>query len=118
MLQIGAALLFYKSRQKLLQIGAASLLQTGASIVTNWDSYYNRYYKLGQLLQIGVGITNQGNYYKLGHNTILIRRIKVLLSTESIKSWLIALNITGTGNTSWSKDVVIRNSREYNIPNF
>ena len=47
MLQIRAALLYYKLGQTLLQIGAASLLQIGASVVTHWDSYY----KLGQLLQ-------------------------------------------------------------------
>ena len=75
MLQIGAALFYYKLGQKLLQIGAVSwlqikqvLLQIGAAItklgqpllqnravvtigakcITNWG----RYYKLGQLLQI------------------------------------------------------------------
>ena len=37
---------YYKSGQPLLQIGAA---------ITNWDKLY---YKLGQLLQIGVIITN------------------------------------------------------------
>ena len=64
MLQIGAALFYYKLGQTLLQIGAASLLQIGASVVTNWGSYY----KLGQpLLQIGAKfITNWGRYYKLG----------------------------------------------------
>ena len=45
-LQIGAALFYYKLGQTLLQIGAASLLQIRASVVTNWDSYY----KLGQPL--------------------------------------------------------------------
>ena len=61
---------YYNLRQTLLQIGAASLLQIRATVVTNWGSYYksgqpllqNRaaiinwgkmYYKLGQLLQIG-----------------------------------------------------------------
>ena len=64
MLQIGAALFLYKLGQTLLQIGAASLLQIGASVVTNWG---NRYYKIGQLLQIGAKfITNWGRYYKLG----------------------------------------------------
>ena len=70
MLQIGAALFCYKLGQTLLQIGAASLLQIGASVVTNWGSYY----KLGQpLLQnravVTIGakcITNWGRYYKLG----------------------------------------------------
>ena len=62
MLQIGAALLYYKLGQTLLQIGAASLLQIGASVVTNWGSYY----KSGQpLLQNRVAITNWGRYYKL-----------------------------------------------------
>ena len=54
-LQIGAALFYYKLGQTLLQIGAASLLQIGASVVTNWSSYY----KLGQpLLQNRAAITN------------------------------------------------------------
>ena len=48
----------------MLQIGAASLLQIRASVVTNWGSYY----KLGQaLLQNRAAITNWGKmYYKLG----------------------------------------------------
>ena len=42
-------------RATLLQIGAASLLQIRASVITNWGSYY----KLGQnTLQTGAGITN------------------------------------------------------------
>ena len=53
MSQIEAALFYYKLGQTLLQIEAASLLQTGAIVVTNWG----RYYKLGQSLQTGV-ITN------------------------------------------------------------
>ena len=65
-LQIGAALFYYKLGQTLLQIGAALLLQIGASAVTIWHCYY----KLGQLLlQNRAAITNQGNYYKLGHST-------------------------------------------------
>ena len=47
MLQIEAALLYYKLGQMLLQIGAALLLQTGAKCITNWGKYY----KLGQILQ-------------------------------------------------------------------
>ena len=64
MLQIGAALFYYKLGQTLLQIGAASLLQIRASAVTNWGSYY----KLGQLLLQNMAvITNCGKmYYKLG----------------------------------------------------
>ena len=79
MLQIGAALFYYKLGHTLLQIGAASLLQIRASVVTNSGSYcklgqpllQNRaaitnwgkiYYKLGQILK------NKGNYYKLWHN--------------------------------------------------
>ena len=70
MLQIGAALFYYKLGTMLLHIGATSLLQIRASVFTNWGSYYklvhpllqNRaaiinwdkiYYKLGQVLQIG-----------------------------------------------------------------
>ena len=68
---------YYKLGQTLLQIGAASLLQIEASVVTNWVSHYkleqlllqNRaaitnwgkiYYKLGQVLQIRAIITNCG----------------------------------------------------------
>ena len=77
MLQIGAALFYYKLGRTLLQIEVASLLRIRASVVTNWDSYYklgqpllqNReaitnwdktYYKLGQVLQIRAVITNWG----------------------------------------------------------
>ena len=54
----------YKLGQTLLQTGAASLLQIGASVVTNWGSYY----KLGlPLLQNRAAITNWGKIYsKLG----------------------------------------------------
>ena len=45
-LQVGAVLFNYKLGQTLLQIGAVLLLQIGASIITNWGSYY----KLDQLL--------------------------------------------------------------------
>ena len=70
MLEIGAALFYYKLGETLLQIGAASLLQIRVSVVTNWGSYY----KLGQpLLQYRAAITNWdkiyyklGRYYKLG----------------------------------------------------
>ena len=83
MLQIGAALFYYKLGQTLLQIGAASLLQIRASIVTNWGSYY----KLGQpLLQNRTAITNWGKcitnwvkmYYILG---------KVLQIRAIITNW-------------------------------
>ena len=40
MLQTGAALFYYKLGQTLLQIGAVSLLQIGANVVTNWGSYW------------------------------------------------------------------------------
>ena len=54
---------YYELGKTLSQIGAASLLQIRASIVTNWGSCY----KLEQLLQIGAKcITNWGSYYKLG----------------------------------------------------
>ena len=48
----------------MLQIGAISLLQIGASAATNRDNYY----KLGQpILQNRAAITNWGKtYYKLG----------------------------------------------------
>ena len=68
MLEIGAALFYYKMGEMLLQIGAALLLQIRASVVTNWG----RYYKLRQpLLENGAAITNcdkvhdkLGRYYK------------------------------------------------------
>ena len=60
MLQIGAALFYYKLGQTLLQIGAASLLQIEADVVTNWGSYY----KLGRpLLQNRTAVTNWGKIY-------------------------------------------------------
>ena len=81
MLQIGAALFYYKLGQTSLQIGAASLLQIGASVVTNWDCSY----KLGQsLLQNRAAITNWGKiYYKLG---------QVLIIRAIITKWGITLN--------------------------
>ena len=64
MLQTGATLFYYKLGQTLLQIGAASLVQIRAIVVTNWG----RYYKLGQsLLQNRAAITNWGRYYILRH---------------------------------------------------
>ena len=60
MLQIEAALFYYKLGQTLLQIGTASLLQIGASVVTIWGNYY----KLEQhLLQNRAAITNWGKIY-------------------------------------------------------
>ena len=55
---------YHKLGETSLQIGAVSLLQIWASIVTKWGSYY----KLGQpLLQNSVAITNWDKiYYKLG----------------------------------------------------
>ena len=78
MLQIGAALFYYKLGKTLVQIGAASLLQIRASAVTNWDKYY----KLGQpLLQNGAAIANWGKmFYKLG---------QVLQIKATITNWAI-----------------------------
>ena len=84
-LQIGVTLFYYKLGQTLLQIGAASLLQTEASVVvywgqllqirlrllqnqtaiTNWDEIF---YKLGQVLQIRAIITNWGITIRLSIN--------------------------------------------------
>ena len=75
MLQIGAALFYYKLGHTLLQIEATSLLQIGTCIVINWESYYKleqpllqnmaaitiwgkRYYKFRQVLQIRAIIIN------------------------------------------------------------
>ena len=63
MLKIGAALLYYKLGKNLLQTGAASLLLIGASVATNWGSYY----RSGQpLLQNRAAMTNWGRHYKFG----------------------------------------------------
>ena len=80
MLQIGAALFYYKLGQTFLQIEAASLLQIGPSVLTNWGSYY----KLGQpLLQNRAAITNWGKIdYKLG---------KILQIRAIITNWGITL---------------------------
>ena len=81
MLQIGAALFYYKLGQTLLQIGAASLLQIRASVVTNWGSYY----KLGQLLlQNRAAITNWDWYYRLGK--LLQIGIEVKKTFQSVDS--------------------------------
>ena len=73
MLQIGAALFYYKLAQMFLQIRA--------SFVTNWGSYY----KLGQLLlQNRAAITNWGKmYYKLG-KVLQIRAIITNLDITSV----------------------------------
>ena len=62
----------------MLQIEAASLLQIGASVVTNWGSYY----KLGQpLLQNRAAITNWGKiYYKLGQ----VSQIRAIITNWGI----------------------------------
>ena len=64
MLQIGAALFYYKLVQTLLQIEAPLLLQIRSSVVINWSNYY----KLRQpILQNRAAITNwRKMYYKLG----------------------------------------------------
>ena len=87
-LQIWAALFYYKLGQTLLQIGAASLLQIGASVVTNCSSCYI----LGQpLLQNKAGITNWGNiYYKLGQ----VLKIRAIITNWGITNLNKARNIT------------------------
>ena len=53
----------------LLQI-RENVTNWGSFIITNWGIYYklgNRYYKIGELLQIGARfITHWGRYYKFG----------------------------------------------------
>ena len=57
---MGAALFYYRLGQTLLQIVAVSLLQIGASVITNWVNLH----KLGQpLLQNREAITNWGKIY-------------------------------------------------------
>ena len=73
--KLGQACVTNWSSFVLLQIRANVVTNWGrfiitneASVVTNWDSYY----QLGQpLLQNRAAITNWGEiYYKLGHNSI------------------------------------------------
>ena len=80
MLQVRAALFYYKLDQTLLQIGAALLLQIGASIITDWGNYY----KLGQLLlQNRPPIANRGlTYYKLGQ----VLQIRAIITNWGITS--------------------------------
>ena len=80
MLQIGAALFYYKYGQTLLQIGEGSLLQIGANVVTSWGNYY----KLGQpLLQNRAAITNWYKmYYKLGK----LLQIRAIITSWGIKN--------------------------------
>ena len=67
----------------MLQIGAASLLQIGTSVFTNWGSSY----KSGQpLLQNRAAITNWGKiYYKLGQ----VLQIRAIITNWDITmlSW-------------------------------
>ena len=86
MLQIGAALSYYKLGQTLLQIGAASLLQIRASVVTNWGSYY----KLGQpLLQNRAAITNWDKMHYILGQVLQIRAV--------IENWDITVNYVHIG---------------------
>ena len=80
-LQIRAALFYYKLGQTLLQIEAASLSQIGVIFVTNRGSYY----KLGQpLLQNRAAFTNWGKtYYKLGQ----VLQIRAVITNWGIKIW-------------------------------
>ena len=73
----------------LLQIGAASSLQIGVSVVTNWS----RYYKLGQpLLQNGAAITNWGKiYYKLGQ----VLQIRAIITNWGITDDGYILDVCG-----------------------
>ena len=81
MLQIGAALFYYKLGQTLLHIWAALLLQIRASVVT----YRGSYYKLGQpLLQNSAAITNWGKiYYKLGQ----VLQIRTIITNWGIAAY-------------------------------
>ena len=73
---------YYTLGQTLLQIRAASLLQIGASVVTNWGSYY----KSGQpLLQNRAAITNWGKiYYKLGQ----VLQIRAIITNWGITAFI------------------------------
>ena len=64
MLQSGVGLFYYNLEQACDTIGAAQLLQIGATIITNQDSFY----KLGKnLLQIRQVLQISVIIQKLGH---------------------------------------------------
>ena len=65
MLQIEATL-FYDKLGQTLKIGAASLLQIGANVVTNWAAITN----WGKILQIRAIITNWGITLLLVHKNV------------------------------------------------
>ena len=83
MLQIRAALFYYKLVQTLLQIGAASLLQIGGSVVTNCGSYYNLW---EPSLQNRAAITNWGKIYNKMGQVLEIRAIITNWSITVLKS--------------------------------
>ena len=77
---------YYKLGQTLLQIGAASLLQIRASVVSNWGSYY----KLGQpLLQNRAAITNWDKMHYILGQVLQIRAV--------IENWDITVNYVHIG---------------------
>ena len=87
MLQIGAALFYYKLGHTLLQIEATSLLQIGTCIVINWESYY----KLEQpLLQNMAAITIWGKSYYKFRQVLQIRAIIINWHITS-SFWLLLL---------------------------
>ena len=74
LLQSKAALCHYKVGQELLQSGVDNLLQSVEIIITKWATYY----KVGQILQSGLGITNWGqSFKKWGSTVISIRKYKL-----------------------------------------
>ena len=104
MLQIGAALFYYKLGQTLLQIGAASLLQIRACVGTNWS----RYCKLGQpLLQNRAAIINWGKiYYKL-EQVLQIRAIIKNWGIASLSTLYIKIHVTPL-SSPWQSSIAYK----------
>ena len=88
MLQIGTTLFYYKLGKTLLRIGAASLLQIGASAVTYWGSHY----KLGQpLLQNRATVTNWGEMH---HKLRQVLQIRAIVTNWGIKATFLPTNLS------------------------
>ena len=84
----------------MLQIGAVSLLRTGASVVTNWGKMY---YKLGQVLQIRAIITNWGITCAKE-----LRSTKLFLKVNN-KKYYINQNRVSWSIIKWEKNYLFNN---------
>ena len=92
LLQIGAAFFYYKLGKCYYKSGqlnyykSGQLLQIRATVIKNWDKLYH---KLGQLIQIGVIITNWGitTVSSTGDKIFKPSRRNDLINIATINSW-------------------------------